>query len=229
MAQELVLKAENRENTGTKNAQRLRQEGKMPAVVYGHGKDPVSIILDTHDFVEGIHHGHRVMDLEMPEGKATVMIKDLQYDYLSRFIIHADLIRVDVTERVTVEVPIELKGEPKGTQEEGGILEPQADAIEIECVVTNIPESLPVSVDEMELGDSLLAKDVKLPSGVKLVSDPEFLIAVCRFVEEEKTTEELEEEMPEAPEVIGEEKEEEEGEEGEGTQQEPEQGEQKEE
>jgi large subunit ribosomal protein L25 len=228
MAQELVLKTETRKDTGSKSAQRLRKKGKTPAVVYGHGREPVSIALDTHDFVEGLHHGHRVMDLQMDDGSQTVMVKDLQYDYLSKFVIHADLIRVDVTERVNVEVPVQFKGEPKGA-EQGGILEPQTDSIEVECVVTNIPENLIVSVQEMEIGDSILAKDVELPAGIKLVSDPEFLVAICSYVEEEKTTEELEEEMPEAPEVIGAEQEEQEEEQPEAKAQPEEKPEQKEE
>lgn len=213
MEETLVLKAQKRDAKGSKAAARIRRAGQIPAVIYGHKEEPITVSLDEHNFVEGLHHGNRLMDVRIGNKKETVLVKDLQYDYLGKEIIHADLIRVDVTERVTVTVGLDLRGaeKAKGVEEEGGIIEGHVDGLEVECMVTNIPESLVVSVREMNVGDTLHARDVELPEGVELACDPELLVASCSIVTA-KTAEEVEEETPATPEVIGEaEKEEEEG------------------
>jgi len=209
MAKTLVLKAEVREHTGSKAVHKVREQGKIPAVVYGHKEEPVAISLDAHDFVEGLHHGHRLMDIQIGSKKQKTIVKDLQYDHLGRNIIHADLMRVDVTESIRVNVPIELKGTAAGTHE-GGIVEEHMDHLEIECKATDIPESIIVWVKDLHVGGAIHAGEIELPSGVKLVSSADALLATCHLVAAAKTTEELEEEAPTAPEVIGEEKESEE-------------------
>jgi large subunit ribosomal protein L25 len=214
MAKTLLLKAEIRERTGSKAVQKVRKEGRIPAIVYGHNKTPVAISLDAHNFAEGLHHGHRLMDVQINKKKEKIFVKDLQYDHLGKKVIHADLMRVDVTEMIRVDVPIELKGgaTAKGTHE-GGIIEEHADHLEVECKATDIPENISVSVKEIGVGDALHASDIELPEGVKLISPPETLLVTCHLVAAAKTTEEVEEEMPTAPEVISEAKEaEEEGE-----------------
>jgi large subunit ribosomal protein L25 len=208
MEKTLLLKAELREHIGSKAVQKIRQNGRIPAIVYGHKQEPVAISLNAHDFVEGLHHGHRLMDIQVGRKKQKMIVKELQYDYLGKNIIHADLMRVDVTESIRVTVPIELKGTAAGSHE-GGIVEGHADHLEIECRATDIPEVVAVSVKELHVGGVLHAGDIELPSGVKLISSPEMLLATCHLVAAAKTTEEVEEEMPAAPEVISEAKEEE--------------------
>jgi len=207
MEKTFQLKAEIREQTGSGHAAKVRKQGRIPAIVYGHKQEPVAISLDAHNLVEGLHHGHRVFDVQIGKKKETMIIKDLQYDYLGRDIIHVDLMRVDVTETVRVTVPIELKGTARGTHE-GGIIEAHTAYLEVECKVTDIPETIVVSVKEIGLGDTLHAGDIELPSGVKLVSASSTLLVICSLVAAAKSTEELEEEVPAAPEVIGEVKEE---------------------
>ena len=207
MEKSLLLKAEIREQTGSGHAAKVRKAGRIPAVVYGHKEEPVAISLDAHNLVEGLHRGHRVMDVQIGKKQQKMIIKALQYDHLGRDIIHVDLMRVDVTETIRVTVPIELKGTAKGTHE-GGVVEMHTNRLEIECKVTDIPEAIVVSVKEIGVGDTLHASDVELPSGVKLVSAPSTLLVTCSLVAAAKSTEELEAEMPAAPEVIGEVKEE---------------------
>jgi large subunit ribosomal protein L25 len=207
MEKSLLLKAEIREQTGSGHAAKVRKGGRIPAVVYGHKEETVAISLDAHNLVEGLHHGHRVMDVQIGKKQQKMIIKALQYDHLGRDIIHVDLMRVDVTETIRVTVPIELKGTAKGTHE-GGVVEMHTNRLEIECKVTDIPEAIVVSVKEIGVGDTLHASDVELPSGVKLVSAPSTLLVTCSLVAAAKSTEELEAEMPAAPEVIGEVKEE---------------------
>ncbi|HDZ69159.1 MAG TPA: 50S ribosomal protein L25 [Phycisphaerales bacterium] len=202
----MLLKAEIREDVGSKSAAKVRKQGRVPAVVYGHKKKPVAVSLDAHNLVEGLHHGGRVVDVQIGKKKETMIFKDLQYDYLGKDIIHVDLMRVDATEMIKVAVPIELKGTAKGTHE-GGIIEEHTNRLEIECKVTDIPEAIVVSVKEIGVGDTLHAGDIKLGEGVKLVSSPSTLLLTCSLVAAAKSTEELEEEASAAPEIIGETKE----------------------
>ena len=205
MEKNVSLQAEIRDRTGSTAAVAVRKQGRIPAVVYGHKQEPISISLNAHDFVEALHHGHRLMDIAISGNTQKMLVKDLQYDYLGRDIIHADLVRVDVTEMITVTVPVELKGTAQGTHE-GGIIEEHADHLEIECLAINIPESVVVSVKDLGVGESIHAGDVKLPDGVSLVSSPELIVATCRVLAVTKTTEEIEAEAPQAPEVIREKK-----------------------
>ena len=207
MKKTLLLKAEIREHTGSKAVRKVRRQGRIPAIMYGHRQEPVAISLDAHNFVEGLHHGHRLMDLQIGKKKETAFVKELQYDHLGRNIIHADFVRVDVGETVKVVIPIELKGTAAGTHE-GGIIEEHADHLEVECKVVDIPESIVVSVKDMHVGDALHAGDVELPKGMVLSSSTDVLLVTCHTVAAAKTTEELEEEVPVTPEVIGEVKEE---------------------
>ena len=201
MDKALVLKAEIRQHLGSKNTAKLRKQGQIPAIVYGHKEQPLAISLDARSFSEELHRGRRLMDVQLGEKNEKLLVKDVQYDYLGKEIIHVDLMRVDVTERVRLAIPIELKGTAKGTHE-GGMVEVHMGKLEVECLVTNIPERLTVPVKEMMLGDALHASDIVLPEGVKLISSPDLLVATCHVVAETKTTEELEAEMPAAPEVI---------------------------
>ena len=206
MEKGLLLKAEIRERTGSKDAKKLRENGRIPAIVYGHKKEPVAISLDRSTMVEELHHGRRLMDVQIGGKKEKMLVKDLQYDYLGKDIIHVDLMRVDVTEMVKVTVPIELKGVARGTHE-GGIVEVCTDHLEIECKATDIPESVVVSVKEIGVGETLHARDIELPDGVKLISPAEMLLVTCHLVAAARTTEEIEKEMPVSPEVISEVKE----------------------
>jgi large subunit ribosomal protein L25 len=208
MAKTLVLEAMIREQTGSKTAVRLREKGRIPAIIYGHKKQPLAISLDAHDFTEGLHHGHRLMDIKVGKSTEKMIVKDIQYDHLGRNLIHVDLMRVNIAEKVKVTVPIELKGTAtaKGTHE-GGIIEEHVDHLEVECRATDIPEVIVVSVKDVGVGDALHAKDIELPDSVKLVSSPDTLLVTCHLVAAAKTTEQLEEEAPLAPEVITEAKE----------------------
>ncbi len=201
MPETIALNAEVRTEVGTKYAVKLRQAGKLPAIIYGHGQEPVAVSLDFRNFVEMLHHGHRLLDVKIGKTSETLLVKDLQYDHLGKDIIHADLIRVDLTEMVKVAVPIELKGTAKGTHD-GGIVDEHLDHLEVECRVSDIPEFILVSVKELDVGDAIHAGDIELGEGIKLATNPDTLVLTCHLVAAAKSTEELEEEMPVAPEVI---------------------------
>lgn len=210
----LVLKAQTRSERGKKYNAKLREQGNIPGIIYGHKQEPQAIALNEHDFVEVLHHGKKLMDVEV-DGKAEkLLLKELQYDHLGKKIIHTDFLRVDLSEKVTVTVPLAFKGTAVGITE-GGILEEHLDSIEIECTVTEIPESIDVSVKGLKIGDFMEVKDIVLPPNMKLVTSPELLVIACKEPVEivEPTAEEAALE-PTAPEVITERKpKEEEGEE----------------
>jgi large subunit ribosomal protein L25 len=201
MAELKSLKVEPRGQDGSKQAVRLRKAGKLPAVVYGHKKESVSITLDARELVDQVHQGNRLFTAELPEGKQALLLKDLQYDYLGSQVIHADLIRVDLSERVTVKVPLELRGHAKGSAH-GGILDELFDHLEIECPVVEIPASIPVIVRDLDIGDTISAGQIPLPANCVLKTDPRALVINCHEVAEIQTTEEVLAEQPVTPEVI---------------------------
>ena len=108
MSDTVVLEANVRKGSGTRNSVALREQGKLPAVVYGHKKETVAITLDVHKFVESLHHGHRIFEVDLEGQKDTLLVKDLQYNHFGDTVIHADLMRVNLSERVKVEVMIKL-------------------------------------------------------------------------------------------------------------------------
>jgi large subunit ribosomal protein L25 len=203
-----MLQSQMRNDRGSRKARKLRDTGQIPVVVYGHGEAPVSIAVNLHQLSEALHHGNRIFEAELNGTKQTLLVKDLQYDYLGRKVIHADMVRVDLTETVQVSVPVETRGTPKT-----GIIDVLLGSLQVECVVTSIPEKISITVREMNIGDMVKAQQIQLPDGVKLVTDAEALVLLCHEVAEMKTTEELEQEMPAGPEVITERVREEEGQE----------------
>jgi large subunit ribosomal protein L25 len=215
MSETVVLKASVREESGTRKSVVLREQGKLPAVVYGHKKEPVSIVLESREFLDSLHHGNRIFEVDLAGAKDTLLVKDLQYDYLGDTVIHADLMRVNLSERVKVEVMIKLNGTAAGTHM-GGIVEEIMNRIEVECAVNEIPEFLPVDIKGLELDQTLRASEIALPDGFLLITDPNAGVVGCHeskaAVAEEEEAVEGEEgaEGAAEPEVITEKKEDEE-------------------
>ncbi len=208
----VTLKAESRTLLGTRAARALRDEGRLPAVIYGHGEPPEAVSLARHDVEVALGHGARTLQVELGGEAKQYLIKDVQYDHLDHEPIHLDLARVDVNERVTVRVGIELRGVPNGVSE-GGVLDQHMADIEVECLVTEIPDTLHPFVTDLGLEDSLLVKDLELPPGVESLADPDERVATVRALmaaAEPEPTEEVEE-STEEPERIGRVRKEEEG------------------
>ena len=107
----------------------------------------------AHEFIEALHHGQRIFEMDVDGKKETLLVKDLQYDYLGKSVIHVDLMRVNLSERVKVQVAVSLRGTAKGTHE-GGIVDEVLSHIEVECQVNEIPESLPVNIKDLGIDES---------------------------------------------------------------------------
>lgn len=215
--------AQPREQKGTANAGRLRRTGWVPAVVYGGGKEARLIQLNAHDFEQTlrVHRSeHMLMDLEVAGEQALkVLLKEVQHHPVSGKIIHADFNEVSMTERLRVEIPIRLVGEPLGVSQQGGVLEHVVREIEVECLPTDILEEVELDVTPLHIGDSLSIEDIKLdPAKYTILSSVDLAVAAVAAprVEEEPVPAEAAEAALAEPEVIREKKEEgEEGEEGE--------------
>jgi large subunit ribosomal protein L25 len=207
------LKVEPRKNHGKRNNLRLRRNGKVPAVLYGHGEDCVSLALAADQLEASLRHGAKVLDLDgAATGKA--LLQDVQWDVFYQHVLHVDLLRVRAGEKVTLEVPIELRGEAPGAAQ-GGVVEQVLHSVEIEVELDLIPEKLHVSVNKLEVGGELTIRDiVDLPAGATVNADEDAMVVHCIMpsVEEEEPV--AGEGAAAEPEVIGKGKEDEE--EGEG-------------
>jgi large subunit ribosomal protein L25 len=204
-----TLSADKRERLGSRYSRRLRDAGQLPAIVYGHGETPEPIVLDAKDTMTHISGGERIFDIELGGEKQTVMLKDLQYDYLGTNVVHADFARVDLTERVNVKVRVNLIGDAVGLKATGAILMQPTNELEIECQVSNMPDNLDVDISELDTGAAVYAKDVTLPlPTMVLLSDPETMLAQVVIQQEEVTDEagEVTAEGAAEPEVLTEKK-----------------------
>lgn len=207
MAENVTLDAKRRGTVGTRAARKLRQDGQLPAVIYGHGEAVESIALKQHDVEVALKHGARTAELRIGRKSQQCLIKVVQYDHLGITPIHLDFTRVDVHERVRVTVGIELRGTPKGLAH-GGVLDLQLAEIEIECLASEIPETLRPIVTDLDVGESLRVKDLNLPKGVVAMADGDERIATVHAKakseeDDEETSEEESGEPTPEPERIG--------------------------
>lgn len=187
--EQMTLTAEPRTELGTRQARRFREQGRLPVIIYGHNEPPEAVWLAEHEVEVALAHGQRMLKVKTSGGEKQYLIKEVQYDHLDRTPIHLDLARVDLHEKVQVRVGIQLRGEAKGVAE-GGILSLLMPDIEVECLVTDIPETLHPIITELGLNESLLVKDLSLPRGVTALEEPDAVVAIVR----PKAAEEVEEE-----------------------------------
>jgi large subunit ribosomal protein L25 len=203
-----VLHVEQRKAFGKRNNVRLRRKGRLPAVLYGHGEEAVSLTLAADEFEASLRHGAKVVDLDgAASGKA--LLQDVQWDTFFHQVLHVDLLRVRAGERVTIDVPVELRREAPGVRD-GGVIEQMIHSVEIEVALDLIPDKLHLNINQLQIDGQLTAKDiVDLPQGAKILSDEDAMIVHCiqRAVEEEEAP--AEEALAGEPEVIGKGKEEE--------------------
>jgi large subunit ribosomal protein L25 len=225
----MLIEANRRDERGKNEARRLRRAGRVPAVLYGGGAEPVALAIDTHQARLILRTaGHNVIHEVKVEGgdAARAMIKDWVVDPVRGDLLHLDLQRVAMDVRIRVRVRVQTTGDPQGVKVQGGIFERVSREIEVECLPGDIPDDIQVDVSEMLIGQQLRAGDLKLdPGKVRLITDPRQVLAhvVAPAKEEVAPTAEAgaaavtEAAAPSEPEVIKKvRKEAEEGEEGEG-------------
>ncbi len=197
----LELVVELREPGGKRNARRLRQAGKIPAILYGHGLEcvPLSVAADAISSV--IRHGGRLVTLTGAVNESA-FIRDLQWDTWGLHLLHVDFTRISAHEIVEVKLPVELRGESPGVREGGAIVQ-HIHEVELACPAALVPEKLTVNINHLQLNGAILLKELEIPQGAKiLASDLETVVVEC-VVPQEMPEEVAAEAAPGEPEVIG--------------------------
>ena len=184
-----LLEAQLRQ-AGTKNdARRVRREGKIPAVVYGAGKQAMPVSVDPRQVSRILHSetGHNtVFDLALDGERSKAMIVDWQYEPIKGSLLHIDLKRIAMDQKLRVNVPIELVGEPAGVKQQGGILEQITREVEVECLPGDIPNAIELSVSELVFGTVLRVADLPKNEKIKYLSDPDQPVAHIITIKEEE-------------------------------------------
>jgi large subunit ribosomal protein L25 len=161
-----------RTSFGKGAARKLRASGKIPAVVYGHGADPLHVALPAHETTLIARRANALIELKMTDGEQLVLIKDVQRDPVRQIIEHLDLVIVRKGEKVTVDIAVHVEGEPIS----GTMVQMDHSSVTVEAEATHIPEYVSVNVDGLEEGSQIHAGELSLPDGSTLVTDPEALI-----------------------------------------------------
>ena len=197
------LNVEKREAQSKGKLNQLRQDGKVPGVVYGQKiKEASPIAVDERELQALLKSNpNAVLEIEVPTaGKQPVMITDIQRDSLSRKLLHIDLHQIDMNSEVTTSVRIEVTGEAVGVKE-GGVMQTVLHELEITCLPNSIPESVSIDVSELQVGESLAVSEVKLPKGVSTSVDSEMIIVSILAPQKEELDEDAEETAEESAEA----------------------------
>lgn len=175
----ISLNAQQRDERGKNHARRLRAAGMVPITIYGGGQDSASTSVVKREFTALIRkHGRNgIFTLNVDGAGTPVKIADLQLDPIKGTLIHADLMRISLTERSKFEVPIHIVGEAEGVRLNGGILDVVKHSLEVRCLPTEIPSSIDVDVTNLNIGDHLSVSDLQLGENIELLAAPETVIA----------------------------------------------------
>ena len=180
MADAVKIKVEARDpqknkGTGTRVARRLRKQGRIPAIIYGHKQTPVPVAVPRDAVVSMIKQSTHLAELSWDGTTETVLIRDVQWDHLGREILHLDFSRVSADESIETVVRLDVRGTAPGVAE-GGVLEVLVHELKVTCRANAIPESIKADVGQLSLNQAIHLKDLTLPDGVKADADPELLL-----------------------------------------------------
>jgi large subunit ribosomal protein L25 len=197
-----TLKATVRNTQGTRAARKLRQQGLVPAIIYGHKQANVAVAVSRHDIDHIVRVQHaRMITLDVNGQQETVLIREVQWDVFGREIIHVDFERKSAAEKVRVVVPIELRNVPK--QSGGAVLDQPLHTVHVECPLGNIPEAIRVDITHLSVGHPIHVKDLVVPEGVKILESPEAVVVQLKVPGAAETAAApAAEAVPTAPEVI---------------------------
>ena len=178
---EANLKATLRESIGSGESRRLRNEGFLPAVIYGLGMDPVSIAVNAREFTNALKTdagSNVILNLEVGKSKYTTLAREIQrHPYKNEFL-HIDLIQIDLTQNVEANVQVNFLGTPIGVKDEGGLVQTINSTITVSTLPSTIPASLDLDISELNVGENATVLDVKLPEGVELANEDDDSILV---------------------------------------------------
>ena len=175
MAEIVLLQTETREGRGTRRSEKLRKLGKVPAVVYGHKEKTLSVSVGHDVLLSAVRHGARIVDVQLDGKVEKAQIMELQWDYLGKDVLHVDFKRVSADERITITVPVELKGIAPGIAA-GGLLDQPLHTLRIECPVLAVPDTIKVNINELQIDSAVHVRDLKLPEGVKVLDEGDAIV-----------------------------------------------------
>lgn len=187
MSELMTIEATVRSELGSRSMASLRKTGLIPGVIYGHKQANVHVSLPAMAVASMVQKRARLVTCRVGQTSETCLVKQIQYDYLGDTILHVDLTRVDLSEKVRVEVPIELKGLARGTLRGGSLLQ-ELVRLEVECTAVAIPEAIRASVAELDVGQSILVKDLVLPPGVTTDRNPDEVVCTVQAARDEEVT-----------------------------------------
>jgi len=173
---ETVLTAEVGRRAGSSDSRRLRTDGKIPAVVYGHGMDPLSVSVDRRELrqaLSGAAGMNTILDLTVDGTVYPSLIKDIQRHPVKRSVQHIDFIQVNLNEEIVVSIPIRLEGEAKDVSANSGLVDLTMQELEVRTTPRNIPDGVTIDITEMTMDSVIRVEDLPLPSGVTAEADPD--------------------------------------------------------
>jgi large subunit ribosomal protein L25 len=180
MEQKLV--AEKREGTGKGVARKLRAAGRVPAVLYGQGLEPVSLSVDSRELIHLFHTGagtNVLVDLVVDGDAHLAMAREIQRDHIKGRFVHVDFLAVSRDQTITIGVPVRVVGESAGVKA-GGVLEHHLWEVQVECLPTDVPEAIQADVTELEIGSSLRVSDLAAPEGATILTNADDLVVACQ-------------------------------------------------
>lgn len=180
MAEAVKIKVQSRDpqknkGTGSRVARRLRAQGLVPAIIYGHKLTPVPISLPNDTVLEIVRKATHLAELELDGSSETVLVRHVQWDHLGKEVLHLDFARVSAEESIETEVSLELRGHVPGAVA-GGVLEVPVHTVPVICRANAIPSSIRVDVSGLQVGQAIHVRDLVLPEGVTVDADPELLL-----------------------------------------------------
>ncbi|MEI8391649.1 MAG: 50S ribosomal protein L25 [Actinomycetes bacterium] len=177
-----TLAATTGRNTGSAASRRLRREEKIPAVIYGQGMTPVSVIIDRRDLrlaLSGAAGTNTILEIAVDGNVYPAVVKEMQRHPVRRTVAHVDFLRINMSEELTIAVPVRLVGEAKAVVAEGGLVDPSEDTIDIVTTPANMPSEITIDISEMQPGDVIRLGAITLPKGTRALGDPDLPIVTA--------------------------------------------------
>jgi large subunit ribosomal protein L25 len=186
MMSQVVLSAKNRQGIGSREARRIRRDGRIPAVLYGRSGKPIALDLDAREFVNRVKNisESTIVKVEIDGQAHDAFVKDTQRNIINGNIIHVDFYEVESGTALRARVSVHIHGTPAGVRE-GGVLEFPLHEIEVECLPKDLPERIDVDVSELKVNQSLHVRDIVLGDGVRLISAADQVVALVKFARTE--------------------------------------------
>lgn len=215
MAKQLKLSAQTRSNVGRTAVNKIKAQGRVPAVMYGGHDQPVSLSLDAREISNLLAHAtseHVLVDLQIADGAQTTnrlaLIQEVQHHPLRRDVLHVDFHAVRADEKLHAEIPVEALGEADGVKNFGGVLELSLHSLEVECLPKDLPEIISIDVTALGIGQAIHVRDIVLPAGVTARADGDLTVVRVAPPKVEAAPAAAEGAAPAQPEVLKEKKEE---------------------